>query len=215
MPQPTAFASARSPSPTSALKRKLSVASVPTSSAPSVRVRAVSVCNILKFCACEQLPHGVRAGVAVKTFFLPDHADCNSLAKQAGTSTNSSCTLQTCADKVVETCSKFERYATARAHRNSENSEILTLPDFEIGRLFETLTLKIGRKQFGENLCFAINWPKTVLKIRENTSPIANPKQFAEFSISNSEQIALEETSESCSMELRCLCELCECAPAC
>ena len=44
---------------------------------------------------------------------------------------------------------------------------------------------------------------------------VANQKQFAEFSIFNSEWGASEETLESCSMELRCLCELCERAPAC
>ena len=40
----------------------------------------------------------------------------NSLAKQSCTCINSSCTFQTCADKVVETFPKFGRYATATAH---------------------------------------------------------------------------------------------------
>ena len=75
---------------------------------------------------------------------------------------------------------------TLRAHHNSENSEILTLPDFQIGRLFETLTLKIGRKQFAENLCFTIHRQKTDLKIRENTSqPTKN--SLPNFQFPNSE----------------------------
>ena len=61
-----------------------------------------------------------------------------------------------------------------RARRNSENSEILTLPDFQIGRLFEILTLKIGRKPFAERLCFAMYWPETDLKIRETLQNQSN-----------------------------------------
>ena len=44
------------------------------------------------------------------------------------------------------------RHIQGKAHRNSENSEILTITDFQIGRLLEILTLQIGRKHFTENL---------------------------------------------------------------
>ena len=93
--------------------------------------------------------------------------------------------------------------------------KILTLPDFQIGRLFEILTLEIGRT-VSRKFMFHYQLAKNRSQNSEKHFA-ANQKLLAEFSSFNSEPEASEETSESCSisMELRCLCELCECAPAC
>ena len=56
-----------------------------------------------------------RRARGLQYFFLLNHGECNSLAKQCCTCIDSSCTLQTCADKVVNH-RNFERYATAVAY---------------------------------------------------------------------------------------------------
>ena len=67
--------------------------------------------------ARERFPREARASLeGCSNFFLPNHAECNCLAKQLWTRTNSSRTTHTCADKIMETFRKFERYATAIAY---------------------------------------------------------------------------------------------------
>ena len=70
--------------------------------------------HTLDFCAREQFPREARSRVTI--FVKPNHAECNILANQSWTYTNSSWTTRTCADKVVKTSQKFERYTTAIAY---------------------------------------------------------------------------------------------------